>query len=153
MTRFKRVNTKERRASRRVPASEAIPHGSTRLASGQEVKLVNIGFNGTILVNSKKMLLPGSTVRLRLIMPGASMNLDGRIRRCRVTCLKQQKIQYEAAIILDGGFPPLLVDMLHQRYEVNSQEEPYSLQEINSGVTIVSEAAQIWVLDAVEANG
>ena len=148
MARLRRINTKERRASRRIPASKVIPHGIARLNTGHEVGLVNIGLNGTILVNTKIMMPPGSCVRLRLKISKALINLDGRIQRSRVVGLKQAKILYEAAVILDGGLPQPLVDLLQRSEEINPPAELPSLQDLHPETMTLPDTAQLWILNA-----
>ncbi len=151
MSRFKRVNTIERRSAQRIPATEMIPHAITRLASGQEVELINIGLNGSILINSRKMLAPGSSVRLRMTFPGVKINIEGQVLRCRVVGLKQAKIQYEAAIVFDDGLPPMLAERLHASDAQDSQSTPDSAQEPNPDMMILPATAELWVLGAQEA--
>lgn len=142
----------ERRSSPRVPASEVIPHGVTRLATGQEVALMNIGLNGSILINTTIILSPGSLVRLRMNILGISMNLEGHVQRCRVVGLKQTKVQYEAAIILDGGLPQPLAERLQPLDEQNPQAEQSSLQDKNPDAMALKDTAQLWVLNTQEAG-
>ena len=146
MARLRRINTKERRASRRVPASKVIPQGIARLNTGHEVALVNIGLNGTILVNTKIMMPPGSCVRLRLKVSKSLINLDGRIQRSRVIGLKQTKILYEAAIILDGGLPQPLVNLLQQPDEASPPAEQPSFLDLHPK-GMLPDTAQLWILN------
>jgi hypothetical protein len=146
MARIKRVNKDERRASRRVPASEVVPQGITRLSTGQEVKLINISLHGAILIHSNVLLSPGSYVRLRIKIPGSLISLDGRIQRCRVIALKQEKVKYEAGIVLDGGFPQQLAERLQQLDANNPQPEAISLTELNQGAMTPSDTAELWIL-------
>jgi|WetSurSiteA1Bulk_404760.scaffolds.fasta_scaffold05272_5 hypothetical protein len=148
MARLRRINTKERRASRRIPASKVIPHGIARLNTGHEVGLVNIGLNGTILVNTKIMMPPGSCVRLRLKISKTLINLDGRIQRSRVVGLKQAKILYEAAMILDGGLPQPLANLLQRRDEANPQAEQSSSRDFHPEAMTLPDTAQLWILNA-----
>jgi hypothetical protein len=142
----KRADGKERRAAPRFAASEVLPHAVTRLVTGQEVDLVNIGLKGGILIHAGMMLAPGSSIRLRVAIPGADMNLDGRVQRCKVVGLKQAKIQYEAAIILDEGLPlPLAAKLglsdikkVSQKHNATSATTPETLPE----------TAELWVLKA-----
>jgi len=82
-----------------------IPHGTVKLATGLEVELVNINVDGGILIRSEVLIKPGSYVRLKLDVPGASANLGGYVRRCKIASIKHAKIHYEAAILLDEKFP------------------------------------------------
>jgi len=151
MARSKRTNTMERRASRRALASIVIPQEITRLASGQDVELINISESGSILIYSDVMLLPGSCVRLRMKIPGSVLNLDGRIQRCRVTDLKQEEIKYEAAIIIDGGLPQALAQRLQFPDEEYPSSEMTSLPEINPVLMSLPDMAELWVVSAQEA--
>lgn len=105
-------NGKERRSAPRIPASDVISHKVAGLATGQKVELMDFSMNGAILVKSMERLMPGSFVSLKLDMSGTAVNLAGRILRCKVADIKEAKVQYEAAIILDGGFPLPLVKKL-----------------------------------------
>jgi hypothetical protein len=147
MPKCKRINNKERRTAPRVSASKVIPDGTTELITGQEVELVNISLSGAILIYSKVMLLPGSPVRLKLKIPGHSMNIGGRIQRCRVVALKNAKIQYEAAIILNKAFPQPLAERLRLLGGEDLQTEQYSLKEAAPDEMVLPETAQLWVLD------
>ncbi|MBN1567242.1 MAG: hypothetical protein JXA73_05320 [Acidobacteria bacterium] len=147
MPKPKRNNNQERRAARRLPVSQIIPKPVARLNTGQEVELVNVGLNGTVLVKTRIMLHPGSFVRLRLKMPNEMINLDGRVQRSRVIGVKQTKIMYEAAVILDKGLPQSLADIVQRMDEPSSPAEQSSDQEPNPALTNLSESAQIWVLN------
>ena len=143
--------TKDRRAAPRIPAAEVLPHAVTRLATGQEVELMNISLNGALLINTSIMLSPGACIRLKMAMPGANMNLDGRVQRCKVIGLKHAKIQYEAAVILDKGFPRPLADKLGLS---NTQTNPSNSSNpagINPAKLPLHETAELWVLNAKEA--
>ena len=147
MARLRRINTRERRASRRILATDVIPQGITRLASGHGVRLVNIALNGSILINSKLMLSPGSSVRLKLNLPENEMILEGRVYRCRVVGLKMAKIQYEAAILLENGLPDPLADKLRQVEDGTSAAE-CSSNDIHPKSVEYPGTAQLWVLDS-----
>jgi hypothetical protein len=151
MARLKRVNTIERRASRRVLASKVIPQEITKLVSGQDVELINISKSGSILIYSDVVLLPGAYVRLRMKIPGSLLNLDGRIQRCKVTGLGQEKIKYEAAIIIDGGLPQALSQRLQFLDEEYPPSEMTSLPENNPVFMPLPDTAELWVLPAQEA--
>ena len=152
MPRVKRDISKERRASRRLPISEVIPKAVARLNTGQEVELVNIGLNGTVLVKTRILLHPGAYVRLRLKLPKETIILDGRVQRSRVIGLKQAKIMYEAAVILHEGLPQTLADIVQRMDERNSSAEQSSAQDPNPDIASLSESAQIWVLNSQAAG-
>jgi hypothetical protein len=151
MAKVKRDKSKERRASRRLPVSQVIPKAIARLNTGQEVELVNIGLNGTVLVKTRIMLHPGAYVRLRLKLPKEMINLDGRVQRSRVIGLKQAKIMYEAAVILPEGLPQPLADIVQRMDERNSSAEQSSTPDLNPDISSLSESAQIWVLNTQAA--
>jgi hypothetical protein len=151
MARSKRINTMERRASRRVLTSEVVPQEIATLASGQDVKLINISESGSILIYSNVLLSPGSCVRLRMKIPGSLLNLDGRIQRCKVIGLKQEKIKYETAIIIDGGLPQALAQRMQFMDEECLPLEMTSLPEINPVFMQLPDTAELWVLNAQEA--
>lgn len=146
MSRFRRIITTERRASRRIPASDVLPKVETKLATGLEVRLINLALCGSILIYSKTILSPGSLVRLRLSIPQSVMMLEGRVQRCRVVGLKHAKIQYEAAIILSGGFPEPLAAML-QHLEDENPSTKESSRECSPGDAALPETAQLWILN------
>jgi len=151
MVRFRRINTKERRASRRVLASDVIPQGITRLTSGQVVRLMNIALNGGILINSKTMLSPGASIRLRLKMPESEMILEGRVHRCKVIGLKMAKIQYEAVILLEKGFPEPLKEKLSQLDGENSFAGNLS-EAISPDSIKLQDTAHLWILNSPDAE-
>jgi len=105
---------KERRASIRIPASKVIQHWTLRASTGQEVELVDINVDDGIQIKGRIMLKPGSRVRLMLDTPEASYDLGGSVRRCRVVSIKEEEIQYEAAVILDEILPLHLNAVLHK---------------------------------------
>jgi len=113
---FKRATpfVKERRASIRIPASKVIQHWTLRASTGQEVELVDINVDDGIQIKGRIMLKPGSRVRLMLDTPEASYDLGGSVRRCRVFSIKEEEIQYEAAVILDEILPLHLNAVLHK---------------------------------------
>ncbi len=151
MPRFRRIVTTERRASRRIPASDVLPQAETKLATGQEVRLINFALSGSVLINSKTMLSPGSPVRLKLSIPESAMILEGRVHRCRVVGLKHAKIQYEAAILLDRGFPEPLATLLRHVEDGNSSPEE-SCQEFKPDEASLPETAQLWILKGQDAE-
>jgi hypothetical protein len=124
-------NGKDRRSSPRVPASEVIPHGTARLATGQEVELVNFNLNGAILLRSAIALTPGSYVQMRVDIPGSSINFAGRIHRCRIISINKVKIQYEAAIILNERLPLPLFAKVRKSVSDRSSSALLSLQDIS----------------------
>jgi hypothetical protein len=134
-----RINEKERRTSPRVPASEAFPHAVTRLVTGQRVELLNISADGSIAVRGGIRLRPGSPIGLRIDIPGVSMTLEGRVMRCRISSIMQEKCQYEAAIVLDKGFPLPLPEKVTQlaaekpiMATLTAQRDPAAGQELGS---------------------
>jgi len=134
-----------------VLASDVLPQAETKLATGQEVRLINIALSGSILINSKTMLSPGSLVRLKLSIPDSAMILEGRVHRCRVVGLKHAKIQYEAAILLDQGFPePLAAKLRHLEDGSPAPEE--SPQEFNPDEASLPGTAQLWILNGQGAE-
>ncbi len=147
MAKLKRIRTEERRSARRVSAAQVLPQAVTTLATGKEVKLINISVNGAILVHSSRVLSPNSSVRLRLKIPGSLMNLEGRVQRCRVIGLRQARVKYEAAIILDGELPHALADRLRHLDEDNQQTEELSPQGANLSPMPYPGTAELWVLD------
>ncbi len=108
--------------------------------------MINIALNGGILINSKTMLSPGSVVRLRLNIPDSAMLLEGRVHRCRVVGLKHAKIQYEAAILLEGEFPEPLAEILRSLDEESSSLEECSQEISPDGITL-PETAQLWIMN------
>ena len=151
MPRFRRINTKERRSAHRLSASEVVPHAITRLSSGQKVELINLGLNGAVLIHSTIMLAPGSCIRLRMAIPDALMVLEGHVVRCRVIGLRQAKIQYEAAIVLDEGLPLPLTEKLQPSDTEDTFSESSSLPGINPVAASLPSTAELWVLNAKEA--
>jgi hypothetical protein len=148
MKKPKRADNKERRAAPRFPASEVLPHAVTRLATGQEVELVNLSLNGGILINTGIMLAPGSCIRLRVAIPGTALNLDGRVQRCRVVGLKQAKVQYEAVIILDERFPMPLATKLGLSSANKAPSKLDKASDINALTFVLPETAELWVINA-----
>jgi hypothetical protein len=65
-----------------------------------------------------------------------------------VIALKQGKVKFEAAIVLDGGFPQEMADRLHLLDEEKTQTETISPAKLNSGVIPLPDTAELWVLRA-----
>jgi len=105
---------KQRRASIRIPASKVIRLWTLRASTGQEVELVDINVDDGIRIKGKIRLKPGARVRLMLDTPEASYDLGGSVRRCRIVSIKEEEIQYEAAVILDEVIPLHLNAVLHK---------------------------------------
>lgn len=132
-------------------ATDVIPQATTRLAAGQEVKLINIGLNGTLLIQSSVILAPGSPIRLRLKIPGALMTMEGRIQRSRVIGLLQAKVKYEAAIILDSELPQPLVERLQFLDEDGAPAPSQPFQGIGWNTQLLPDTAELWVLEGQQA--
>lgn len=143
------MNTKERRTAQRIPAYDILPHAVTRLFTGQEVGLMNIGLNGSVLVRSKTMLAPGSPVRLSLEIPGTPLFLAGRVQRCRVVGLNMGEVRYEAAILLNDGLPLLLAELV-QSLEARKTSQQSSAQDANEAA--LPATAELFVLSAQESR-
>jgi len=105
---------KQRRASIRIPTSKVIRHWTLRASTGQEVELVDMNVDDGIRIKGKIMLKPGARVRLMLDTPETSYDLGGSVRRCRIVSIKEEEIQYEAAVILDEVLPLHLNAVLHR---------------------------------------
>ncbi len=94
----------ERRAGPRVPGSQVLKGGKAQTMTGAEINLVEVSRSGALL-RSQKRLTPSSSIRIKLITPGAVYILSGRILRCAVASLREKGLQYEAAISFDQEFP------------------------------------------------
>jgi hypothetical protein len=147
MVKDKQTNTKERRRSCRISAKEALPQAITRLASGLEVELINIGINGSLLIKTKKMLSPGSYIRLSLEASSKDLVLEGRVLRCKVIGVQLSEVGFEAAIILNNGLPAQLVELLGPSIERELSSTQMSTQEEAPGSASSPPTAELWVLD------
>jgi hypothetical protein len=78
------------------------------------VELVDMNVDDGIRIKGKIMLKPGARVRLMLDTPETSYDLGGSVRRCRIVSIKEEEIQYEAAVILDEVLPLHLNAVLHR---------------------------------------
>ena len=152
MARLKPVNTKERRASRRMPAVEILPQEVTQLATGQIVDLVNIGLNGSLLIKTRTSLAPGALARLRMKIPGSSLTMEGRVLRCRVIGLNLTKIRYEAALVLNEGLPPLLAELVLAWDLAKARLESTPPEDINLDTLTLPVKAKLWIVNAQSAS-
>jgi hypothetical protein len=111
---------------------------------------VNLSLNGGILIHSKTMLSPGSFVRLRLDTRENGMVFEGRVHRCKVIGLRQAKIQYEAAIILEAGFPEPMAEILHN-WDAEKRSADRCSREANPHGIALPGTAQLWILNEATA--
>lgn len=140
-----RSKEKDLRSSRRVPASDVVVQETTQPSAGQEVKLVNISLNGAVLIRSKVILPPGSTVLLKITVSGSLIHLEGRVQKSSITAIKGEKINYESAVILDGGLPFELPARLQFLDEANIQLDTAPGTETNFDAIPLPEQTQLWV--------
>ncbi len=90
------VSEADRRNWPRIPA-EALPNLSAKLATGPEIRLVDLSRGGARF-ECEKRLLPGAKVALRLVTPDGTLVVRGRVVRSRIVRLERGGLGYDAAI-------------------------------------------------------
>jgi len=90
------VSEAERRNWPRIPA-EALPNVSAKLATGPDIRLVDLSRGGARF-ECEKRLLPGAKVALRLVTPDGTLVVRGRVVRSRIVRLERGGLGYDAAI-------------------------------------------------------
>jgi hypothetical protein len=102
------VGEAERRNWPRIPA-DALPNVSAKLATGPEIRLVDLSRGGARF-ECEKRLLPGAKVALRLVTPDGTLVVRGRVVRSRIVRLERGGLGYDAAI----AFNETLSEMLEE---------------------------------------
>ena len=90
------VSEADRRNWPRIPA-EALPNVSAKLATGPDIRLVDLSRGGARF-ECEKRLLPGAKVALRLVTPDGTLVVRGRVVRSRIVRLERGGLGYDAAI-------------------------------------------------------
>jgi hypothetical protein len=90
------VSEADRRNWPRIPA-EALPNLSAKLATGPDIRLVDLSRGGARF-ECEKRLLPGAKVALRLVTPDGTLVVRGRVVRSRIVRLERGGLGYDAAI-------------------------------------------------------
>jgi len=90
------VGEAERRNWPRIPA-DALPNVSAKLATGPDIRLVDLSRGGARF-ECEKRLLPGAKVALRLVTPDGTLVVRGRVVRSRIVRLERGGLGYDAAI-------------------------------------------------------
>lgn len=98
----------ERRNWPRIPA-EALPNLSAKLATGPDIRLVDLSRGGARF-ECEKRLLPGAKVALRLVTPDGALVVRGRVVRSRIVRLERGGLGYDVAI----AFNETLSEMLQE---------------------------------------
>jgi hypothetical protein len=103
------VSEAERRSWPRIPA-EALPNVSAKLATGPDIRLVDLSSGGARF-ECEKRLLPGAKVALRLVTPDGTLVVRGRVVRSRIVRLERGGLGYDAAI----AFNETLNEVIEER--------------------------------------
>jgi hypothetical protein len=103
------VSEAERRSWPRIPA-EALPNVSAKLATGPDIRLVDLSRGGARF-ECEKRLLPGAKVALRLVTPDGTLVVRGRVVRSRIVRLERGGLGYDAAI----AFNETLNEVIEER--------------------------------------
>jgi hypothetical protein len=112
------VGEAERRNWPRIPA-DALPNVSAKLATGPDIRLVDLSRGGARF-ECEKRLLPGAKVALRLVTPDGTLVIRGRVVRSRIVRLERGGLGYDAAI----AFNETLSQMLQEPNPRPGQEPP-----------------------------
>ena len=102
------VGEAERRIWPRIPA-DALPQLSAKLATGPDIRLVDLSRGGARF-ECEKRLLPGAKVALRLVTPDGALVVRGRVVRSRIVRLERGGLGYDVAI----AFNETLSEMLQE---------------------------------------
>jgi hypothetical protein len=100
------VGEAERRNWPRIPA-EALPNVSAKLATGPDIRLVDLSRGGARF-ECEKRLLPGAKVALRLVTPDGTLVVRGRVVRSRIVRLERGGLGYDAAIAFNETLSQML---------------------------------------------
>lgn len=103
------VSEAERRSWPRIPA-ESLPNVSAKLATGPDIRLVDLSRGGARF-ECEKRLLPGAKVALRLVTPDGTLVVRGRVVRSRIVRLERGGLGYDAAI----AFNETLNEVIEER--------------------------------------
>lgn len=88
--------TRERRQHRRLKPEE-LANLAARLASGAEIRLVDLSRSGAQFETDRRFL-PNSTVSLRLVTADATFVVNGRVVRSRIVRLEKGGLGYNVAV-------------------------------------------------------
>ena len=94
----------EKRTSPRLPASSISSLKSVRLVAGPEVTLINISRGGA-LIETDALLVPHSSIAIRLVTADAAFLLRGRVLRSRASSFQGSALLYQSALAFDEEFP------------------------------------------------
>lgn len=100
------VSEAERRNWPRIPA-DALPNVSAKLATGPDIRLVDLSRGGARF-ECEKRLLPGAKVALRLVTPDGTLVVRGRVVRSRIVRLERGGLGYDAAIAFNETLSQML---------------------------------------------
>ena len=100
------VGEAERRNWPRIPA-EALTNVSAKLATGPDIRLVDLSRGGARF-ECEKRLLPGAKVALRLVTPDGTLVVRGRVVRSRIVRLERGGLGYDAAIAFNETLSQML---------------------------------------------
>ena len=100
------VGEAERRNWPRIPA-DALPNVSAKLATGPDIRLVDLSRGGARF-ECEKRLLPGAKVALRLVTPDGTLVVRGRVLRSRIVRLERGGLGYDAAIAFNETLSQML---------------------------------------------
>ena len=115
------VGEAERRNWPRIPA-DALPNVSAKLATGPDIRLVDLSRGGARF-ECEKRLLPGAKVALRLVTPDGTLVVRGRVVRSRIVRLERGGLGYDAAIAFNETLSQMLAEP-NARPAQESQDAP-----------------------------
>ena len=124
------VGGAERRNWPRIPA-EALPNVSAKLATGPDIRLVDLSRGGARF-ECEKRLLPGAKVALRLVTPDGTLVVRGRVVRSRIVRLERGGLGYDAAIAFNETLNEVVEEPGANR-SVERSESEGTAQDASSG--------------------
>ncbi len=124
------VSESDRRNWPRIPA-EALPNVSAKLATGPDIRLVDLSRGGARF-ECEKRLLPGAKVALRLVTPDGTLVVRGRVVRSRIVRLERGGLGYDAAIAFNETLNELLEEPNRSQPAESREGDPSGLDAVEA---------------------
>jgi hypothetical protein len=117
-----------RRAHRRLRPEELSKLAGARLASGAEIKLIDLSRGGAQF-ESDRRFLPNSTVSLRLVTTDSTFVVHGRVVRSRIVRLDKGGLGYNVAVAFNELLQHLPDEALEPSTEARSTPDEGDIPE------------------------
>jgi len=119
--------TAEKRSAPRLPPSAITDLKSVRLIAGPEVTLINISRGGA-LIETDALLVPHSSIAIRLVTAEAVFLLRGRVLRSRASSFHGSNLVYHSALAFDEELP--FLDGIQEQPKAETESEEALLQAV-----------------------